>query len=160
MSLDDVLVKADGDGPPPGSLHQYRIFSLDALGRPSASARDGSVVRLEKRQPPPQPPGPPRDPDAVIPAGVRARVLQALDPDLPAADRALLGTSTNAVDLEWGWTSAERDRDPHARELRVYWQPLAPDVVQGSATGPVTLAGNLFEMPRPRPPARTGPAAT
>ena len=147
MSLDDVLVKADGSGPPPGSLHQYRIFALDALGRPSATPRDGSVVRLEKRQPPPQPPGPPRDPDAVVPAGVRARVLQKLDPDLATDDRALLGSSDNAVVLEWGWTQAERDRDPHATEFRVYWQPLAPDVVSGSVTGPPALAGALFEMP-------------
>ena len=147
MSLDDVLVKAGGEGPPPGSLHQYRIFSLDALGRRSATPLDGSVVRLEKRQPPPQPVGPPRDPDAVVPAGVRARVLQALDPDLPAADRTLLGTSRNAVVLEWGWTDAERDSDPHATEFRVYWQPLAPDVVEGSVTGPPALNGNLFELP-------------
>ena len=147
MSLDDVLVKADGSGPPPGSLHQYRIFSLDALGRRSATPCDGSIVRLEKRQPPPQPPGPPRDPDAVVPAGVRARVLQTLDPDLPATDRTLLGTSRNAVVLEWGWTEAERDRDPHATEFRVYWQPLAPDVVEGAVTGPPALNGNLFELP-------------
>lgn len=147
MSLDDVLAKADGSGPPPGSQHQYRIFSVDALGRRSTGPRDGSIVRLEKRQPPPQPPGPPRDPDAVVPAGVRARVLQALDPDLPAADRTLLGTSRNAVVLEWGWTDAERDRDPHATEFRVYWQPRAPDVVEGAVTGPPTLAGGLFEMP-------------
>ena len=154
MSLDDVLVRGDGgpagtggSGPPPGSLHQYRIFSLDALGRRSATPLDGSIVRLEKRRPPPQPPGPPRDADAVIPAGVRARVLQALDPDLAAADRTLLGTSGNAVVLEWGWTQAERDRDPHATEFRVYWQPLAPDVVEGAVTGPPALAGTLFEMP-------------
>ena len=146
MSLDDVLVKADGSGPPPGSLHQYRIFSLDALGRRSATALDGSIVRLEKRRPPPQPVGPPRDPGAVVPAGVRARVLQALDPDLPAADRTLLGASRDAVVLEWGWTQAERDRDPHATEFRVYWQPLAPDVVEGAVTGPPTLAGSLFEL--------------
>jgi hypothetical protein len=147
MSLDDVLVKADGSGPPPGSLHQYRIFSLDALGRRSASPQVGSVVRLEKRQPPPQPVGPPRDPDEIAPAGVRARVLQALDPDLAAADRMLLGTSSNAVVLEWGWTQAERDRDPHATEFRVYWQPLPPDVVHGSVTGGPTINGALFEMP-------------
>jgi hypothetical protein len=147
MSLEDVLVEADGSGPPPGSLHQYRVFSLDALGRRSTTPCNGSIVRLEKRQPPPQPVGPPRDPNAVLPAGVRARVLQALDPDLPAADRTLLGTSRDAVVLEWGWTQAERDRDPHATEFRVYWQPLAPDVVEGAVTGPPTLAGSLFALP-------------
>jgi len=154
MSLDDVLVKADtgsagtgGSGPPPGSTHQYRIFARDVLGRRSAAPRDGSVVRLEKRLAPPQPVGPPHAADAVVPAGVRARVLQKLDPDLPAADRTLLGTSTNAVVLEWGWTQAERDRDPHAKEFRVYWQPLAPDIVSGSVTGGPTAVGALFEMP-------------
>ena len=78
---------------------------------------------------------------------MRARVLQKLDPDLAAGERTLLGSSQNAVVLEWGWSQAERDGDPHATEFRVYWQPLAPDVVNGSVTGPPTLAGNLFEMP-------------
>ena len=41
MSLDDVLVKADHAGPPPGSTHQYRIFSVDAIGRSSAQPASG-----------------------------------------------------------------------------------------------------------------------
>jgi hypothetical protein len=149
MSLDDVLVKADHTGPPPGSTHQYRIFSVDAIGRSSAQACLGSVVRLEKRQPPPQPVGSPEPPPAgaIAPSGVRARALQADDADLVDGDRALLGTDTNAVVLEWGWTQAERDADPHATEFRVYWQPLAPDVVTGAVTGPPTLSGGLFELP-------------
>jgi hypothetical protein len=119
MSLDDVLVTAEHEGPPPGSTHQYRIFSVDAVGRRSADACVGSVVRLEKRQPPPQPvgrPGPP-PPGAIALSGVRARALQAIDPDLTDADRALLGQSDNAVVLEWGWTQAERDADPHATDI-------------------------------------------
>lgn len=52
MSVDDVLVSAEAVGPPPGSLHQYRIFSVDAIGRPSTTAREGSVVRLEKHEAP------------------------------------------------------------------------------------------------------------
>ena len=149
MSLADVLVDADHQGPPPGSTHQYRIFSVDPLGRPSASPRAGSAVRLEKHLPPPQPVGPPAPPPgtAIAPSGVRARVLQALDPDLADADRELLGDSDNAVVLEWGWTEAERDADPHAREFRVYWQPLAPDVVAGEVTGPPLQVGGLYDLP-------------
>jgi len=149
MSLADVLVDADHQGPPPGSTHQYRIFSVDPLGRPSASPRAGSAVRLEKHLPPPQPVGPPAPPPgtAIAPSGVRARVLQALDPDLADADRELLGDSDNAVVLEWGWTEAERDADPHAREFRVYWQPLAPDVVAGEVTGPPSQVGGLYDLP-------------
>ena len=148
MSLDDVLVTAANGGPPPGSTHQYRLFSVDAIGRRSASPRLGSVVRLEKRQPPPAPVGPPTAPPTgvIAPAGVRARVLQAADPDLPTADRTLLGSSQNAVVLEWGWTQDERDRDPHATEFRVYWQPRPPDLVNGRLTGVASLAGGLYEM--------------
>jgi hypothetical protein len=149
MSLDDVLVNADHEGPPPGSTHQYRIFSVDAIGRPSASARVGSVVRLEKRQPPPQPVASPEPPPAgaIVPSGVRARVLQADDPNLVADDQTLLGSSTNAVVLEWGWTRAERDADPHATEFRVYWQSLAPDLVRGAVTAPPSVVNGLFELP-------------
>ena len=149
MALDDVLVRADHSGPPPGSTHQYRAFSVDAIGRVSGTAAVGPVVRLEKRQPPPQPVGSPEPPPAgaVVPAGVRARVLQADDLDLGPADRQLLGTSRNAVVLEWGWTQRERDGDSFATEFRVYWQPLAPDVVSGAVTGPPTLVGGLFLAP-------------
>lgn len=149
MSLDDVLVTAHHAGPPPGSTHQYRIFSVDAIGRSSPNACLGSVVRLEKRQPPPQPVGSPEPPPAgaIAPSGVRARVLQADDPDLVPDDLALLGAGTNAVVLEWGWTQTERDADPHATEFRVYWQPLAPDLVTGAVTGSPSLVGGLFELP-------------
>jgi hypothetical protein len=148
MSLDDVLVTAEHGGPPPGSLHQYRIFSVDAIGRRSGTATVGSIARLEKRRPPPQPVGPPAPPPAgaIAPVGVRARLLVAADPDLAPDDRALLGASANAVVLEWGWTQAERDSDPHATEFRVYWQPLPPDVVSGRLTGAVTLAGGEYEI--------------
>jgi hypothetical protein len=148
MSLDDVLVTADHEGPPPGSTHQYRIFSLDAIGRTSASAGEGQVVRLEKHQPPPQPVGPPTPPAGALPtAGVTARVLQSDDAELAPGDRALLAQSTNAVVLEWGWTDAERNADAQASEFRVYWQPLPPDVVASAVTGPPVLAGGLYELP-------------
>jgi hypothetical protein len=148
MSVDDVLITAESGGPPPGSLHQYRVFSIDAIGRRSSTARLGSVVRLEKRQPPPKPVGPATTPPAgaIAPSGVRARVLQAADPDLAPADKTLLGTNQNAVVLEWGWTQTERDRDPTATEFRVYWQPLPPDIVTGRLTGAPSLVGGLYEI--------------
>jgi hypothetical protein len=149
LTIDDVLRSpARPDGPPPGSLHQYRISSIDAIGRLSATPTAGSVVRLEKRIAPPPPRGPVGAPPAgvVRPAGVRARVLQSTDPDLPAEERALLGASLNAIVLEWGWTDDERERDPFATEFRVYFRPLPPDTVSGTLHGPVTPAGGLLEM--------------
>jgi hypothetical protein len=148
MEAEDVLNSPARSGPPPSSLHQYRIFSVDAIGRRSSVATVGSVVRLEKRIPPPQPVGPttPAPAGAIRPSGVQARVLQADDPELPADDRALLGTSANAVVLEWAWTQGERERDPFATEFRVYWQPTPPDFVRGTLVGPAVQAGQFFEM--------------
>jgi len=149
ISIEDLLRSAlRSDGPPPGSLHQYRVFSIDAIGRRSAVPTTGSVVRLEKRIAPPRPPGPGGATfgGVVRPTGVRARVLQASDPDMPPDDVALLGSSINAVVLEWGWTDVERTRDPFASEFRVYWQPLPPDQVHGILHSPATLTGGLFEM--------------
>jgi hypothetical protein len=149
ISVDDVLHSAANPaGPPPGSLHQYRVSSIDAIGRRSTATTVGSVVRLEKHIAPPAPTGPDGAPPAgtVRPAGVRARVLQASDPDLATDDRTLLGASTNAVVLEWGWTASERARDEYATEFRVYWQSLPPDLVSGTLHGPATLAGGVYEM--------------
>lgn len=135
-------------GPPPGSLHQYQVFSVDAIGRRSAAPTVGSVVRLEKRIPPPQPVGTTTPPPAGVerPVGVAARVLQSLDTRLTPTDQALLGSSTNAIVLEWAWTQAERDRDPFATEFRVYYRPLPPDLVRGSLNGTATAVGNEFQM--------------
>lgn len=135
-------------GPPPGTLHQYRIFSVDAIGRRSAAPTLGSVVRLEKRVAPPQPVGPTTPPPAGVrrPVGVTARVLQALDTRLPPGDVALLGASTNAIVLEWAWTQMERARAPFATEFRVYFRPVPPDVVRGALTGTAVPVGGDFEM--------------
>jgi hypothetical protein len=130
MSLDDVLADA-----PPGSEHQYRIASVDPIGRRSPTPTEGAVVRLEKHRAPPPP------------AAVRASVLQQDDPELSAADRALLAASANAIVLEWSWTDRERGQDRLATEFRVYWQPLPPDAVQGAVTGPAVVAGTLLEVP-------------
>ncbi len=147
--IDDVLHSPrTGAGPPPGSLWQYRIRSVDIIGRRSSVPTLGSVVRLEKRLAPPQPVGPPvaADEERPIIRGVRARVLQADDPNLSAVDAARLGGRANAVLLEWGWTAEERRADPWAREFRVYWQPNPPDLIRGEFTGPAVPAGTAFEI--------------
>jgi hypothetical protein len=149
ITAQDVLRSAAvPGGPPPGSLHQYRILSLDAVGRRSSVPTEGSVVRLEKHLAPPPPPGPDETPPAGVlrPSGVRARVLQASDPDLADADFVLLGGSTNAVVLEWGWTAEERARDSFATEFRIYWHDQPPDVVRGTLVDPATLVGAHHQM--------------
>ena len=147
ITVDDVLLGPGlTAGPPPGSVHEYRIFSVDAIGRRS-SATLGSQVRLEKRIAPPQPVGPPPSiPPRPESPGVRARILQKSDTNLPPGDVAILGASTNAVVLEWGWTAEERARDPLATEFRVYWQARPPDMVQATLTGTATLVGSVWEM--------------
>ena len=67
ITVDDVLLSAaNPGGPPPGSTHQYRVYSVDVIGRRSVAPTVGSVVRLEKHIAPPRPPGP----EAPLPAGV------------------------------------------------------------------------------------------
>lgn len=147
MQAEDVLWKLDhSEGPPPGSTHRYRVWTVDVIGRRSANARESGVVRLEKRVPPPSPVEPTAEPPpgVVLPSGVRARALQAADSDLSAADRALLAGRTNAVVIEWGWRDEERRRDPHAKEFRVYWQPSPTDVVRGELLGPVSFTAGAW----------------
>jgi hypothetical protein len=147
--LEDVLLsRAKPKGPPPGSLHQYRIRSVDAIGRVSPVPTAGSVVRLEKHLPPPRPPGPPiaAGETRPLPRGVRARLLQAADGSLSDADRARLGTRQNAVLIQWGWTDEERKADTYAREFRVYWQPNPPDLIHGQFSGTANLVGGAYEL--------------
>lgn len=146
MDIEDVLVRADVIRAPPGSLHQYRVFTLDAIGRRSLSARLGPQVRLEKHRPPPQPVGPTGDRPPFAPVGVRARLLQSSDPELLDDDRALLGDSTNAIVVEWGWTEPQRAHDPFAREFRVYFHATPPDVVGGVFSGVAVANGGGFAM--------------
>ena len=75
-----------------------------------------------------------------------ARVLQALDTHITASDQALLGSSTNAIVLEWAWTADERSRDPFAKEFRVYFRPVPPDHIQASLTGAATPVGTELQM--------------
>ena len=110
--------------PAPGTFHQYRVRTIDAIGRPSDDWRETNVLRLEKHVPPPLPSAPIVPPvdghDTPQPTGVFARALVKGAPDLTAADLALLGADDDAVVLSWGWHEQQRDQDPFAREFRVY----------------------------------------
>lgn len=146
MDVEDVLVRAEVTRAPPGSVHQYRIFSVDAIGRRSTSARLGPETRLEKHRPPPRPRGPTGERPAFAPVGVSARFLQASDPDLTDADRSVLGDSTNAIVIDWGWTERERTLDPFASEFRIYYQPNPPDIVTGTFTTDAVASGTGFAI--------------
>jgi hypothetical protein len=150
MSQQDVLTGLAQPGPPPGSTHQYRIFAVDAIGRRSTTPTEGSIVRLEKHVPPPQPVDPPSAPppplDSAGPVGVRARVLQSSDSKLGASDQKLLGGNQNAILLEWGWTDQERTRDPWAKTFRIYFQSQPPDVIHGQLTGSASKSGGEWVM--------------
>ena len=146
MDVEDILIRAETMRAPPGSVHQYRIFSVDAIGRRSISARLGPPTRLEKHRPPPKPVAPPGVRPAFAPAGVRARFLQSTDPDLRDADRSLLGDSVNAIVIDWGWTERQRIQDPFATEFRAYYQANPPDIVAGAFTSDAVAAGGGFSM--------------
>jgi hypothetical protein len=147
MSVTDVLSAAATNDDPPraaaplGSSHQYRIRSMDVVGRVGGAWTESAVARLEKHIPPPLPVGPQPEPQLIgtpprlaAPLGVRARTIQATDPSLTAADAALLGTHQSAVLLEWGWRPSERELDPTTGEFRVYAQHNVPTVVSGVVT--------------------------
>lgn len=146
MDVEDVLVRAESMRAPPGSVHQYRVFSVDAIGRRSTSARLGPETRLEKHRPPPRPRGPTGERPAFAPVGVSARLLQASDPDLTDADRSVLGDSMNAIVIDWGWTERERALDPFATEFRIYYQPNPPDIIAGTFTADAVASGTGFAI--------------
>jgi hypothetical protein len=149
LEAEDVIVSADGDGPPPGSFHQYRVTAIDAIGRRSPPTV-GEVVRLEKHRRPPSPVGPPpwQPPSApaagIKPGGVRARILQA--GDAVGDDRALLGDARNAIVVEWGWRPEERALDRFVREFRVYLNLDPPDRVRGDLLPPIRRDGAQFVL--------------
>lgn len=124
---------------PGGTMHQYQIRAMDAVGRVSAGWTLSTPVRLEKRLPPPLPVGP-QPPPAIgadhhltAPPGPRARVIVAGAQGLTQADKQLLGAHANAIVLAWGWRQQERDLDPTTAEFRVYVStPL--DVASGVIT--------------------------
>ena len=126
-----AVMVAEGDEtsseppPEPGSMHRYRVRTIDAVGRRSADWRETDSVRLEKHIPPP------------VPVRVTARVLVPDAPDMTADERALLGTSDSAIALRWEWGEDQRDQDPFAAEFRVY-AATPMDTVGGTVTA-VTL---------------------
>lgn len=149
LDAEDVLDVGEGTPIQPGDRLQYRIVSVDAIGRESVTPTVGSVVRLEKHVPPPPPAAPTTavPPGVVAPSGVRARLIQAGDPQgLAPADATLLGASQNVILLEWSWRAEERTEDPFAREFRVYYRTQPPDRVTGRLVGAATLNGGRYEM--------------
>src|SRR5262249_29302284 len=110
--------------PDPGTFHRYRVRAVDVIGRSSTTWTETGDARLEKWVPPPLPAGPDATKaDALAhPAltGVQARVLVQGAPDLTDDERALLGTSSNAIVLRWGWHASQREQDAYARQFRVY----------------------------------------
>ncbi|HEX3532051.1 MAG TPA: hypothetical protein VH988_33750 [Thermoanaerobaculia bacterium] len=124
---------------PLGTVHQYQIRAVDAVGRVSASWTLSNTVRLEKHVPPPLPVGPQPSPEIdatnhlTAPPGPSARVIVAGAKGLTAADQQTLGNHANAIVLAWGWRQHERNLDPTTAEFRVYVsKPL--DVVSGTVT--------------------------
>ncbi|HEY5340688.1 MAG TPA: hypothetical protein VIK27_06655, partial [Candidatus Aquilonibacter sp.] len=124
---------------PYGSYHEYRIRSMDAVGRISSAATLSNVARLEKHVPPPLPVGPQPEPaidgtgSFAAPPGPRARAIVKGAAGLTADDLALLGAHDNAILLEWGWRQDQRDLDPETAEFRVY-QTAPLDVVRATIT--------------------------
>ena len=154
MAVTDVFGTVDPEtgtarpDPPLGSYHQYRIRAMDVVGRVSAGWTESNRPRLEKHIAPPLPVGPQPaalptgDPPRLTgPMGVRAWAILASDPDLSAADGALLAGHSSAILLEWGWRDAERKRDPTTAEFRVYVQERVPTEVPGTVTAVTADAG-------------------
>ena len=132
---------------PFGSYHQYRIRSMDAVGRLGTAEALSNIERLEKHLPPPLPAGPQPEPDidttgtSTAPLGPRARALIKGAAGLTPADIALLGTHDNAILLEWGWREDQRLLDPETTEFRVY-QTAPLDIVRATVTSVSTVAPN------------------
>jgi hypothetical protein len=125
---------ATADRPAPGTVHRYRIRSVDGIGRPSTAWTIGEPVMLEKRRPPP-PPG-----------TLDARALVAGAPDLTAADLATLAGHANALVVRCRWADEERALDPYARELRFYCARLRLDAIAGAATAVTALGGGFYQV--------------
>ena len=161
MHLDDVFELNDPGGPferpvPAfGTYHQYRIRSIDTVGRVSATWTESNILRLEKHVAPPLPVGPQpesamtQNPDGSVrfstPPGVKERALVANDASLSTSDLAILGSHRNAIVLQWGWRANERDTDKLVREFRVYYLLKTPDVIPGTITS-VTASGSGWQL--------------
>ena len=135
--------------PAPGTFHQYRVRTIDAIGRPSDDWQETNVLRLEKHVPPPLPSAPSIPPvdghDTPQPNGVFARALVKGASDLTAADLALLGADDDAVVLSWGW---------HEQQTAIRIRSLA-----SSASTSPTIQSTACRSPS-RPSRHRGRAAT
>ena len=135
--------------PPPGTFHRYRVRTVDAIGRPSATWSETGTLRLEKRVPPPLPAAPDLTPadKLAVPGitGVRARVLIRDAPDLTPSELTILGTHQSAIILTWGWHDEQRRQDPYAREFRVYQTRRAPGRAQATILSVVPQGGDRFD---------------
>lgn len=152
----DVFDFPEGDNvvirpvPSPGTYHQYRITTIDTIGRSSLGATETNVLRLEKRVPPPLPVGPEDNAQNTtilpVPTGVQARVLVRDAPDLTSDDLVTIGTDSNVIILRWGWHSQQRDQDPLAREFRLYIADRPLDSVSGMLTSTMAVGQGIFEV--------------
>ncbi len=129
FSYEDLFLRGeDGEAEPhppkPGTMLRYRVAAVDTVGRTSLTLTETAPVRLEKHEPPPLPAGPIPDgaPATPGPSGVTATVL-IRGGDLSAEEAALLGDSDNAIVLDWGWHTNQRETDPLASHFRIYLAP-------------------------------------
>lgn len=142
MHWEDVFDFSEGGNevyrpvPPLGTYHQYKIRTIDSIGRPSLTWTITKSLRLEKHQPPPVPVGPDEtitdDQKLPTPIGVQAKVLVKGALDLTAEERSILGQDNNAIILRWGWHKQQREQDPLAKEFRVYVANNPLDSIRGT----------------------------
>ena len=102
----------------------WRVRGIDAFGR----LGDWSAERLVELRPTAAPPAP----DAVT-----ARYLDAADPHLSSADRALADADGEGLLVEWSWPAERRIRAPQVEsvgEFRVYVRRGDPNLLQGTVS--------------------------
>jgi hypothetical protein len=73
--------------------------------------------------------------------GPNARVIIAGAPGITPGDATILGTHNNAIVLEWGWRTYERQADPSTTEFRIYaTQP--PDTINATVNSVTSASPN------------------
>ena len=134
----------------------YEAMGFDIFGRESAWSAP-AFVRVLDLIPPPAPtvllqpqPGPSVPPNEVVRFPLRARYLESGDPELTAADRALVTANGGPVTVvEWNWLPEQAQLAPDTGEFRVYFHPrFRTESATLSSVGPpsdtsatVTLSG-------------------
>lgn len=92
----------------PVGWYEAEVRAVDAFGRTSDWVAAGPTLADAVTPPPP-------------PAAVHARLLQDADPELDAADRALIAEhGDGCIRVSWEWPAHVRRQAPHARSFRVY----------------------------------------